>query len=150
MNGDLKQTFITQCLENFLADAKKAMEAAIRRYNVGVTGEGLASISYEVLKDASGGEAKLSFNDYLRFVDMGVGRAHPLGGLDMMTVALSASHKKGIKQVKDMVRRPKKMYSKPSYAQLGHLYGKLLYGYTEETIAILKQQMQDGTGSNPA
>lgn len=143
MDGDLKQTFIIQALTQFMSDAKAQMQAAGVRNHVGVTGEGMASIAYSVLASGGGAVASLSFREYLRFVDMGVGRGHPLGGLMTMRVTLAAQHKEGLAQVKDTVFKPRKIYAKPAYGRLGWLYGKLLYGYTEETIAMLKLQLQN-------
>lgn len=102
------------------------------------------SVSYKILQNGGGALGQLSFNDYLRFVDMGVGRGHPLGGLKATTVALQASKKEGLALVKDNIRKPKKIYAKPAYSQLGHLYGKLLYGYTQETIDALKAELEAG------
>jgi hypothetical protein len=51
--------------------------------------------------------------------------------------------------VKDKGRKPKKFYSKLVYGKLTWLQNKLLYGYTEETIAMLKKNItQDGTNTN--
>ena len=86
--------------------------------------------------------ANLSFREYLRYVDMGVGKGHPLGGLATMKVTLQASRREGLSLVKDTVRRPKKIYSKAAYGKLTYLQNKLLHGYTEETIAMLKKEMQ--------
>jgi len=120
--------------------AEAAMESAGHKGKIDIN-----SISYKVLQNGGGALGQLSFNDYLRFVDMGVGRGHPLGGLASTTVALQASKKVGLAQVKDNVRKPKKIYSKPVYGELGFLYGKLLYGFTEETIAVLKAELEANT-----
>ena len=137
---DLKTTFIQRNLAAYMEQVQEAMKRAADRAGVGVTGDGINSISYEALQQGAGGAAKLSFYEYLRFVDMGVGRGHPLGGLQSMKVTLAASRKVGYMQVKDRVRKPKKIYSKTAYGKLGWLYGKLLYGYTEETVAALKAE----------
>ena len=73
---------------------------------------------------------------------MGAGRGHPLGGLTAVTVTLQASRKKGLAQVADRIRKPKKIYSKIVYSRVPYLHNRLLYGYTEETIALLKQELQ--------
>lgn len=142
MKGDLKQTFIVQCLTEYMQSSKAAMEAAAQRLKVNVTGEGVKSIAYTAIQLQAGGTASLTFKEYLRFVDMGVGRGHPLGGLISVRKTLQASKLEGKAQVKDTVIKPRKMYSKVVYSNLNHLQGKLLYGYTEETIAMLKNQMQ--------
>ena len=43
----------------------------------------------------------------------------------------------------EFLRKPKKIYSKIAYGKLNFLQGQLLYGYTEETIATLKNEMQN-------
>lgn len=145
MNGDLKLTFIQQILAQYMQECTAAIAAAAARAGVGVTGDAIASLSYEALQQDGGAVAKLSFKEYLRMVDMGVGRGHPLGGLKTMSVALRASNKTGLVQVKDHTRKKKPVYSKTVYGKLGWLQGKLLYGYTEETIAMLKQQLAPAT-----
>lgn len=139
MNGDLKLTFIRKCLEDYMASVKSGMALMFQRYKVGVTDEGLKSIA----SDATESTAHLRFKEYIRFVDMGVGRRHPLGGLKTMAITLRA-HKNGVAQVKDNVRKPKKIYAKTAYGKLTWLENKLMHGYTEETIAMLKQTLEDG------
>ena len=73
---------------------------------------------------------------------MGAGRGHPLGGLKSTLVSLRSQNKTGIALSKDNVRKPKKIYSKPAYGNITWLQNELLYGYTEETIAALKQEME--------
>jgi len=124
-----------------MTDVIAAMRFAAKRAGVGVTDEAIRSLSYQALQQGNGGVANLSFNEYLRFVDMGVGRAHPLGGLKSMRVTLQASKKEGLAQVKDKVRRPKKIYSKIAYGKLNWLENKLLHGYTQETVEMLKAEL---------
>src|SRR6478609_7533721 len=138
MYGDLKLTFINQCLQQYMADVVETMRAMFARYKIGVTDEALKSLAYEQLERT----ANLKFKEYLRMVDMGVGRGHPLGGLKAVSVALQASNKVGDVLVKDKTRKPKKLYSKTAYGKLTWLENKLLHGFTEETIAVLKQNME--------
>lgn len=145
---DIKNTFIQRSLQEYLRAVENAMRAAAQKTKMNVTGEGIASISHKVLQAGGGALGELSFNEYLRFVDMGVGRAHPLGGLKATEVALQSSKKTGFALEKDKTRKPKKIYSKPAYGLLGSLYGKLSYGYTEEVIAALKQELQETTNQN--
>ena len=139
MYGDLKLTFINQCLQQYMTDVVDTMRIMFRKYKIGVTDEALKSLAHEELQRS----ASLSFKEYLRMVDMGVGRAHPLGGLKAMTVALQAQNKVGKVLVKDKTRKRKPVYSKTAYGKLTWLENKLLHGYTEETIALLKKNMQD-------
>lgn len=140
--ADLKQTFILRCLNEYLQRSAKAMAMAMLKMKVGKSGEGLKSITYKALQSGGGAIGSLSFKEYLRMVDMGAGRGHPLGGLMAMKVTLAASNREGFSQVKDRIRKPKKFYSKPAYGELSMLYNSLLYGYTEETIEQLKKEMQ--------
>ncbi|HRH60715.1 MAG TPA: hypothetical protein PL045_09110, partial [Chitinophagaceae bacterium] len=83
----------------------------------------------------------LSFKEYGRFLDMGTGRGNPLGGLKSTRIALQAQNKEGLAQIKKQ-RKRKIIYSRLAYGKLNWLIGKLLYGYTDETIAMIKQQLQ--------
>lgn len=143
MNGDLKMTFIQKVLSEYGRESEAAMRNAARGMKIGVTGEGMQSIAYEAIQQGSGGTMRLSFKEYLRMVDMGAGRSHPLGGLSSMAATLEASNKTGLVQVKDKTRKPKKFYSKVVYGKLGWMYNKLLYGYTEETVAMLKKEIEE-------
>lgn len=145
MNGDLKLTFIQQSLAQYMQEVIATMKVAAARAKVGVTDEAIKSLSYEALLQGSSGLANLSFKEYLRFVDMGAGRSHPLGGLRSMTVALQSKKQTGMAQVKDKVRKPKKIYSKIAYGKLTWLENQLLHGYTEETISQLKTEMQQAS-----
>lgn len=148
MYGDLKLTFIQKNLAEYLSMVERTMQSLARKYKVGVTDEAIKSIAYKALQNGTGAKGELSFKNYLRFVDMGVGRGHPLGGLTAMKVVLQSKRQEGLAQVKDKRRKPKKMYSKAAYGNLTWLNNKLLYGFTEETIALLKKELENGTNSN--
>ncbi len=141
MNGDLKQTFIINALVEYNQRVKQQMQQRMRRMKIGVTDDAYNSIAYEAAANGNGAVSKLSFVDYLRFVDMGVGRGHPLGGLRSMTITLKSRNQSATALVKDKVRKPKKAYSKVAYGNLNYMYNKLLYGYTEETIEMLKKEL---------
>lgn len=143
MNGDLKTTFIQVTLAEYMQRVMTAMKIAAARQKVGVSNEGIQSLSYRAMAIGAGGTATLSFKEYLRMVDMGAGRGHPLGGLSSMKAVLQTSKADGYIQVKDKVRKPKKIYSKVAYGNLTWLENQLLYGYTEETIQALKKEMQN-------
>ncbi len=129
-----------------MQDVINAMTAAAKRAKIGVTGEAIKSLAYDAIQHGSqGGTATLTFQQVLRFVDMGVGRGHPLGGLTSTRVSLQSQNKSGLIKVKDNVRKPKKIYSKIAYGKLTWLQNQLLYGYTEETVALLKNEMQNKT-----
>lgn len=139
MYGDLKLTFIENSLRKYLADVRAAMRILIRKNKVGVTEHLIESLADEVVKEAAGATGKLLFDESGRFVDMGVGKAHKLGGLK----ATRAAFTKKSAAAEPGVRKPKKIYSRVAYGKLNHLMNELLFGFTEETIAILKNEMHN-------
>lgn len=142
MKGDLKQTFMMVTAKEYMEDLIATMKLLGKKMNIGVTNEALDGLSYEVTQTSGGVLAQLSFKEYLRFIDMGVGRGHPLGGLKSTKQTLLSSNKVGMVQIKDKTRKARKLYSKPAYGKLNWLENRLLYGLTEETIATLKNEMQ--------
>ncbi len=140
--SDLKSLFIARALNDYMVETIAAIKIAAQRAKVGVTDEAVKSLAYKVLQETGGGFADLSFQQALRYVDMGVGRGHPLGGLTKVSVALQSRNKVGIAQVRDNIRKPKKIYARIVYGKLTGLQNALLYGFTEETIAQLKAEMQ--------
>ena len=113
------------------------------RLGIGVTNDAINSLAYQTIINNSGSAiSQLSFAEYLRFVDMGVGRGHPLGGLKSMSITL-ANKRKGYAQTKDNTRKPKKVYSKVASGNLTWLENKLMYGYTEATIEGIKEQINN-------
>jgi hypothetical protein len=143
MNGDLKQTFMRRTLEEYGKIVKEEMTIAIERMKVEDTGASKQSISYDVSQMGDSFQLELLFLQYLRFVDMGVGRSHPLDGMKQRKKEMRALRKAGLINAKTNFRKPKKVYSKVAYGKLGWLYAKLLYGYTEETIAALKKELSN-------
>ncbi len=141
MSNELKTSFIQKALVEYMLSVEEGMRLAAKRLGVGVTEEGIRSLAHKVLQSGGGAIGQLSFKEYLRFVDMGTGRGHPLGGLKAVSISLQASNKKGLALVKDNIRKPKKLYSKTVYGKLSYLQGKLLHGYTEEAIAMLKAEL---------
>ena len=121
-----------------MARVIRAVQIDMQRRNIGKSGEAESSLS----STANENGGRLSFREYLRFVDMGVGRSHPLGGLKRTKVALQASRQTGEILTKDNTRKAKKVYSKNAYGNLNWLQGKILYGYTEETIEMLKKELE--------
>lgn len=144
MNGDLKQTFVLQCVQDYLRGVELEMVKAIIRRKAVDTGEGKSSVDGNARSNGAGATGELAFKEYLRFIDMGVGRGHPLGGLKATTVNLQSINKKGRVLVKDNTRRPKKIYAAIVYGRLNYLASKLMYGYTDAIIASLKQMNNAG------
>lgn len=138
-----KQQFIFKALAEYNEKTIARIKAAAIRGKIGFTNEGVQSLAYRIANAGDGVASQLSFKEYLRFVDMGAGRGHPIGGLTSTIVHLQANHKSGIAQVKDNTRKKKTfLYSKPAYGLLTELQNDLLFGYTEEAIETLKQELQ--------
>ena len=140
--ADLKFTFLMRALIQYNQEVSAAMKLAMSRKKVHVTGEGAASIAYKTAALGAGATSSLSFKEYLRFVDMGVGRGHPLGGLTTTKVSLQSRQKEGLAFIKDRTFKPKKIYATVIYGRLTYLQNRLLYGYTEATIAALKAELE--------
>lgn len=140
----MRQEFVTKALQEYHQRVVSQMRAIAVRKKIGVTNEGINSLAYQVYSSGQqGGRSSLSFREYLRFVDMGVGRGHPLGGLKATVISLKSRRKKGIAQVKDNTRKKKTfLYSKIAYGNLGFLTNHLMYGYSEEAIQALKEELQ--------
>ena len=149
MYGDLKLSFIQNSLNEYMQRNILFIERAARAKKIGVTGDGIASLAYKKATEGAGTTASLQFADYLRYVDMGVGRGHPLGGLKTVSVEIKRRNLVGNAFVKDNIRKPKKLYSKTVYGNLGSLYSQLLYGFTEETIAMLKKEIEESKNITP-
>jgi len=142
MSQDLKLTFIQKTMTEYMADVKRNMATAADRLKVNKTGAGKASLASQTTSEGQSVTGKLSFKEYLRFVDMGVGRGHPLGGLKSVKVELASRKKGGDKFIKDNTFKPRKIYAKVAYGELTTMYNRLLYGFTEETIQMLKDELQ--------
>ena len=138
----IKQAFITKAVNNYHERVIARMRAVAKRAGIGITNEGIDSLAYQTAAAGNGVASRLSFREYLRFVDMGAGRGHPLGGLKSTLVTLQASNKSGFAQKKDNTRKPKTfLYSKVAYGNLTGLQNELLYGYSEEAIELLKKEL---------
>lgn len=146
MNGDLKQTFILKAVQEYLVEVQAAMYILIIRKKAVDTQALLDSINGRSRANGGGATGELIFREYGRFVDMGVGRAHPLGGLKSTTVNLQSRRQAGRVFAKNNLRKPKKIYATAAYGRLVYLQNKLLYGYTEAAIASLKN-MSNGIGN---
>lgn len=143
MAQDLKQAFIAKYLAEYNEKLMDIIRTVMKRAGIGVTGEAVQSLAFKIAQSGNGAVSTLSFREYLRMVDMGAGRGHPIGGLTATLVHLQSNHKKGLIQVKDKTRKPKTfLYSKPAYGLLTPLQNDLLYGYTEEAISLLKTELK--------
>lgn len=145
----IKLTFQQNALLQYLAEVKQAMQIAVRRTRSVKTEALLNSIAYQALKQVNASIGKLSFKEYGRFLDMGVGRGHPLGGIKTTTLTLASTGRTGIAQINKKNTIPRrKIYSPIAYGKLNWLMGKLAHGYTEEAIDQIKKQMTNGNNQN--
>lgn len=142
-DNDIKLPFAIKALTEYFRMVERDMKALALKKKVGITQQGINSISYNTLQQSNSVLGTLSFKEYLRFVDMGVGKSHPLGGLAAMRVSLQSKHKEGYIQVKDNTRKAKKIYSKSAYGNLTWLQNNLLYGLTEETRNLIIKELED-------
>ena len=140
--ADIKQTFILRAVQQYITDCQTTMKEVIRRQKIGVTDDLINSFHGTARTSGAGAVGELLFKEYGRMVDMGAGRGHPLGGLAATKVALKSRQYEGLALIKDKVRKPKKFYSPIVYGKLNYLQNRLLYGYTQETIAMLKKEME--------
>ncbi len=141
MTDNLMQPFIIKCLNDYMSNLEDTMRITAKRLGVGVTGEAINSLSYVTAAAGNGAVSRLSFKQYLRFVDMGVSKGHPLGGMTSMKVTLLSQKKTGDVHLNKNGKKPKKIYSKPAYGKLNWLENQLLYGYSEETKALLHAEL---------
>ncbi len=142
MPTDFKLYFIQKVLGDYLKDTKSTMATTIRKQAFD-TGALVQSLETRQSGEPAQSTGELSFLEYGRMLDMGVGRGHPLGGLKRTRVALQASRHTGDIQVKDKTRKRKNVYSRIAYGKLNYLANQLLYGFTQETIDQLKTEMQN-------
>lgn len=136
MNGDLKQTFVRNALQQYFNDVEEAMRKQIQRKRAIDTKSLLNSLRHVLYEETQGASGALSFEEYGRFLDMGVTRGHPLGGIKETSIKLRNGRKQ--KKIK-----PRKIYSPVIWGKLNGLINDLAYGYTEETIATLKKQLNE-------
>lgn len=145
--SDLKQIYIQKALTEYMRSVQNTMEIVLDK-RANDTGNLKNSISSQVSKlTTAGGSAELKFKDYGRFIDMGVGKGHPIGAAaknrDMVVLATNGK----VLNAKP-VRKPVKFYSKIAYGKLSGLMQDLLYGLTEEAIEKIKNELQHGNHNN--
>ncbi len=138
---ELKLQFIQEALRDYMTEVISAMRKRIDKFDAKDSLRLLHSISYDVYQQYAEGEGKLSFAEWGRFIDMGVGKSHPLAGIEEMAGFMGAYSKK------DKIRKPKKIYSPVVYGKLNGLIGDLAFGFTEETIHRLKAALTNGEGN---
>ncbi len=138
--SDIKLHFVHRCVRNYVDDVVAAMDRSIGRRKIVDTNALRSSLKNTAEATNSGAIGKLIFLEYGRYIDMGVGRGRKLGGgIDALQEAIISTggadrKKRGIK--------PRKFYSPIAYGKLNGLIEDIAYGLTDETIAIIKNELQ--------
>ena len=130
-----KLDFIFHELSDWAQYVDGKLRAQFSKKNIGVTDELIRSLHYEVFKSSGGndGEFRLSFLEYGRMLDMGVGRA--------ASHSISSNRNKYLREGAHKIRKPKKWYSPTTYGSLNRLIGTLVNGYAEVTLGTIKTSM---------
>lgn len=137
---DVKLKFIAESLNEYFVAVEEEMSKRINDSNAKESGQLLRSLSHKVYQQQAQGNGNLNFAEWGRFLDMGVGRGHPLGGVGASSKKLRG--KKNKKKTKQVGKRfANKIYSPVVYRQLNGLIGRLAYGFTEETINRIKNNI---------
>lgn len=131
MDTRIKMTFIHRAVEKYANDVVQAMHRSITKNNAIKTGALRDSLS----ASANDNVGKLMFKEYGRFIDMGVGRGKNLSQVKQKQDKLTKGTRK--------LRKRKKIYSPIAYGKLNGLMGDIMYGLTEETIAAIKNELQN-------
>jgi hypothetical protein len=133
-----QQDFIYEQLADWGAELEDKLRAQLQSMNIGVTGELLRSLSYQVIQTPGDDSARIeiSFAEWGRMVDMGAGRGHKIGGVEGARNAILNKSRK-------LNGRPaKKFYSKTAYGMLGRLAYRIENNYTEAVIASVVGQLK--------
>lgn len=139
----IKTTFIQRAVARYCDDVIRRMSKVIDGKKIIDTSELKHSLSSSVNSNSAGATGKLIFNEYGRFVDMGVGRSHPLGGSiralqDTIIASNGAKRSLGRKEA----RKPRKFYSPIAYGKLNGLIGDIAYGFTDEAANAIKRELE--------
>ena len=121
-------TFVHKAVKQYAEDVVQAMQRSIRKNNVIKTGALRDSLSAA----ANDNVGKLLFKEYGRFIDMGVGRGKKLSDL----------YKEGTTRKEKRMRKRRRIYSPIAYGKLNGLMADIMYGLTDETIAVIKHELQ--------
>ena len=130
-----KLDFIAKQLPDWAKITDQLIRAELVKNKVGITDELLRSISYRIVNASSEDDGKylLSFLQYGRFRDMGVGRESKIESIKGNADVLKAG--KGRKKVR--------FYSKIVYKRVyGALIARLVAGYREQVITDAKGNLK--------
>ena len=132
-NTDL---IISNSLKIFSTDLSVELKKAALESKVADTFALIKSIKTTV----SGNALRLNFNEYGRFVDMGVGKGVPLGskGSDNFT-----KYRRVDGKLKFYGRKPRTWYSKTAYSMLGNLKGSIYRNLSDAIKSDIKNQIEN-------
>lgn len=105
------------------------LEKQLQKLNINVTQELLHSLSYKVIAAtaAHNGIFSLTFKEYGRMVDMGVGRGRKIESI-----------KSNGQLLKNKGRKAKKWYSKTTYGMINGLIDRITWNYQEQVAYSTK------------
>lgn len=94
------------------------------------------SITYEISKSGDTYTVSFFFNQYGRFVDMGVGKGVKIGDVKML-----GSLRREIGEKNVTPRKPKKWYSKTKQGEVLKLYELLQINYQKDALDLIKDTL---------
>lgn len=137
----IELTFIQRAVRQYATDVVAAMDARVRRMKKVDTDALRSSLDSKTEGTASGAVGKILFNEYGRFVDMGTGRGHKLGGgIENLQAAILSTQ--GNSRSVTKARKPAKFYSPVAYGKLNGLIEDIAYGLTDETRSAIKKELE--------
>lgn len=130
-----KLDFIANQFPDWAKITDQLIRAELIKNKVGITDALINSLKYRIIKASSGDDGKylLSFLQYGRFRDMGVGRGVKIESIKGNAGILKAGKK----------RKKVRFYSKVVYKRVyGALIGRLVAGYREQIIKDAKGNLK--------
>ncbi len=125
------QSEIYILFSRWLTKTEAILRHELRKRKIGVTDDLFKELTTDIqVRGQAVLEGNLTMLTRGRFIDMGVGRGHSLGGSRGSFDLDSGRTRKG--------RKPKKWYSRPWHGRLHSLYGAIGYSLVEQSIASIK------------
>jgi hypothetical protein len=140
-NEEYKLPFMLQVTKEYFARVESQMNRAIIKTKSIETGQLKDSVDSTTTQQSAKVSGSLLFAPQGRFLDMGVGRGHGRSSrIQHLQNAIIGSG--GTKRTAPKTRKARAVYAKIAYGNLNGLMGDLLYGFTEETINTIKNNIQ--------
>lgn len=131
---EIKLKFIAEALQTYMQEVMEAMQSSMQQKHTLDTHTLYNSLKQRTYQQYAQGNANLSFAEWGRFLDMGVSKGHPLGGIKATAQKLRKNDTPS--------RKPRKIYSPIVYGHLNGLINQIAYGFTEETISRIKNNIE--------